>query len=162
MWAGNRNFFPCHPADAPLPAFKKRLDFGGYCMNSRLGQPGLPRGIIGRIVGRIMRSHNRLDNEWTLSLLEIGAGERVLEVGFGPGDAITLAAASSPSSSITGVDHSPEMLAAAERLNREAIAEGCAAHARFRRGVAVRGRFVRQGICNQLHLLLGLARARIE
>lgn len=93
-------------------------------MNTRLGQPGLPRGIVGRMVGRIMRSHNRLDNEWTLSLLGIGRGERVLEVGFGPGDAIRLAAESSPSSSMTGVDHSPEMLAAAERFNREAIAEG--------------------------------------
>lgn len=93
-------------------------------MSTRLGQPGLPHGIIGRWVGRIMRSHNRLDNAWTLSLLAIGRGERVLEVGFGPGDAIRLAAQSSPSSRIAGVDHSPEMLAAACRLNREALAEG--------------------------------------
>ena len=40
-----------------------------------------------------MRSHNRLDNEWTLSLPEIGSSELVLEVGFGPGDAIRLAGA---------------------------------------------------------------------
>ncbi|KVD43775.1 hypothetical protein WS61_16100 [Burkholderia sp. ABCPW 11] len=53
-------------------------------MATHLGQPGRPRGLAGRIAGRIMRQHNRLDNVWTLSLLAIGDSDRVLEVGFGP------------------------------------------------------------------------------
>ncbi|KVK92564.1 class I SAM-dependent methyltransferase [Burkholderia cepacia] len=90
-------------------------------MTTHLGQPGLPRGLIGRIVGRIMRRHNRPDNSWTLSVLAIADGEHVLEVGFGPGDAIRLAADATPAARIAGVDHSPTMLAAAKRLNRASI-----------------------------------------
>ncbi|RQS09835.1 methyltransferase domain-containing protein [Burkholderia sp. Bp9002] len=97
---------------------------GKHQMPTHLGQPGLPRGLIGRIVGRIMRWHNRPDNAWTLSLLAISDGEQVLEVGFGPGDAIRLATASNPSCRIAGVDHSPTMLSAATRLNRVPIARG--------------------------------------
>ena len=53
-------------------------------MTTHLGQPGRPRGLVGWIVGRIMRRHNRPDNVWTLSLLAIGDGERALEVGVRP------------------------------------------------------------------------------
>ena len=45
-------------------------------MATHLGQPGRPRGVVGWIVGRIMRRYNRPDNVWTLSLLAIGDGER--------------------------------------------------------------------------------------
>lgn len=89
-----------------------------------LGQAGLPRGLAGRIAGRIMRRHNRLDNVWTLSLVSLGDSDRALEVGFGPGDAIKLATELAPSCRIAGVDHSPTMLAAAKRLNRASIDEG--------------------------------------
>ncbi|AOI75060.1 class I SAM-dependent methyltransferase [Burkholderia sp. NRF60-BP8] len=93
-------------------------------MATHLGQPGRPRGLAGRIVGRIMRRHNRLDNVWTLSLLAIGDSDRVLEVGFGPGDAIRLATEAAPSCHVAGVDHSLTMLAAAKRLNRVPIEQG--------------------------------------
>ncbi|KUY71917.1 class I SAM-dependent methyltransferase [Burkholderia sp. RF4-BP95] len=93
-------------------------------MKTHLGQAGLPRGVIGRIVGRIMRRHNRPDNAWTLSLLAIADDEHALEVGFGPGDAIRLATEAAPSCRIAGVDHSPTMLTAARRLNRIAIDQG--------------------------------------
>ncbi|TCW66077.1 class I SAM-dependent methyltransferase [Burkholderia sp. SRS-25] len=93
-------------------------------MTAHLGQPGLPRGLAGWIVGRIMRRYNRPDNVWTLSLLAIGDGERALEVGFGPGDAIRLAAEAAPSCRIAGVDHSATMLAAAKQLNRVFIEQG--------------------------------------
>ncbi|WP_155291436.1 class I SAM-dependent methyltransferase [Burkholderia multivorans] len=93
-------------------------------MTVRLRQPGLPRGLIGQILGRIMRRHNRPDNAWTLSLLAIRDGEQALEVGFGPGDAIRLALESTPSCSIAGIDHSPTMLNAAKRLNRASIERG--------------------------------------
>lgn len=93
-------------------------------MNDRLGQPGLPHGLVGRMLGGVMRWHNRPDNEWTLSLLDIRDNEQMLEVGFGPGAAIRLASQLNASVRITGVDHSPEMLAAAERLNHDAVAEG--------------------------------------
>ncbi|KVQ68993.1 class I SAM-dependent methyltransferase [Burkholderia territorii] len=93
-------------------------------MTTHLGQAGLPRGVIGRIVGRIMRRHNRPDNMWTLSLLAIDDGDHALEVGFGPGDAIRLAVGATTSASLAGVDHSLTMLAAAKHLNRAAIEQG--------------------------------------
>ncbi len=84
----------------------------------------MPRGLAGRIVGRIMRRHNRLDNVWTLSLLAICDSDHALEVGFGPGDAIRLAAESAPSCHLAGIDHSLTMLAAAKHLNRRLIDDG--------------------------------------
>lgn len=92
-------------------------------MSSEISQAGLPTGLIGRVVGRIMAWHNRPDNEWTISLLAIGDNENVLEVGFGPGQAIKLLSDANSSAHIAGIDHSETMLVAAKRLNRAAIAE---------------------------------------
>lgn len=93
-------------------------------MSSAISQAGLPRGLIGRIVGRIMAWRNRPDNEWTISLLEINNSENILEVGFGPGQAIQLLSDVNASVHIAGIDHSETMLASARQLNEGAIAAG--------------------------------------
>lgn len=93
-------------------------------MKQALGQAGLPRGLIGRILGRIMLKHNAPDNQWTLSLLNINPGEQVLEIGFGPGAAIESLVRQDASVQVTGVDHSEAMLAQASARNRQAIAAG--------------------------------------
>jgi ubiquinone/menaquinone biosynthesis C-methylase UbiE len=93
-------------------------------MNKNYGQAARPTGFIGRLLGQIMGWHNRPDNEWTLELLGISASEDILEIGYGPGKAIQKAHALYPKCQIVGIDHSEEMLAAASRLNREAIAAG--------------------------------------
>lgn len=93
-------------------------------MNKQYGQAGRPTGLIGRLFGKIMAWHNQPDNEWTLELLGISGSENILEIGFGPGTAIQLAHALYPKCRIVGIDHSKEMLAAATRLNREAIVAG--------------------------------------
>lgn len=63
-------------------------------MNSNIfaAQAGRPSGLLGRVMGRIMGWHNQPDNEWTISLLKIQPTDHVLEIGFGPGRAIQLAA----------------------------------------------------------------------
>lgn len=66
-------------------------------MTTYLGQRCLPRGLAGWLFGSIIRRYNRAENVWTLSLLPIGEGKRALEAGFGPADAIRLAAAAAPS-----------------------------------------------------------------
>lgn len=60
-----------------------------------VGQFGHPRGAWGRIAGWIMshRPSNRLRNGWTVDLLDLRPGQRVMEVGFGPGLALERAAA---------------------------------------------------------------------
>jgi hypothetical protein len=49
-----------------------------------------PAGLLGRVVGWIManRPSNIQRSRWTVDLVNLQAGGRVLEIGFGPGLAI--------------------------------------------------------------------------
>ena len=51
-------------------------------------QFGRPTGIVGRLVGLVMatRTSNRERNRRTIELLQIQPDDRVLEIGYGPGD----------------------------------------------------------------------------
>lgn len=71
----------------------------------------IPRGLRGRLAGRIMLWTNRRQRE-LLDLLDIRPGERILEVGYGPGTLIRLLRRT-PASQICGIDPSPEMRAMA-------------------------------------------------
>jgi SAM-dependent methyltransferase len=92
--------------------------------DSLVAQFGNPRGIVGRLAGLIMvvRPSNRERNRRTLELLELGANDRVLELGFGPG--LSVQAASAQAGTVVGVDHSPLMVREATRRNARAIAAG--------------------------------------
>jgi cyclopropane fatty-acyl-phospholipid synthase-like methyltransferase len=85
-----------------------------------------PHGLLGRLAGLVMatRASNRARNAWTVGLLGIGAADRVLELGCGPGLALASVLARAPQARVTGVDHSPLMLAQAGRRNRAAVADG--------------------------------------
>jgi ubiquinone/menaquinone biosynthesis C-methylase UbiE len=85
-----------------------------------------PTGVAGRLVGLVMatRPSNRERNRRTVQLLQIRDGDRVLEIGFGPGLAIEMAARLAPNGKVVGVDHSEIMLRQASRRNRAAIAAG--------------------------------------
>lgn len=91
---------------------------------AKQGQAGKPSGWVGRLFGRIMAWHNAPDNAWTLSLWRIANGERVLEIGFGPGRAIESVVRTCPGAQVAGIDHSATMLAMASARNRAAIARG--------------------------------------
>ena len=88
------------------------------------GQADKPQGLIGRLLGKIMASHNRPDNEWAIDLLHIGAFERILEVGFGPGMAIEGLMKMYPTAHVDGIAHSETMLRAASARNRKTVAAG--------------------------------------
>lgn len=85
-----------------------------------------PHGPVGRLAGQIMaaRPSNRARNLWTLDLLDIQPGDRVLEIGCGPGFALAAAAARAGEGKVVGLDHSETMLSQARARNRSAIAEG--------------------------------------
>jgi SAM-dependent methyltransferase len=87
-------------------------------------QFGHPRGLIGSLVGRIMAIENRTRNTWALTLLDVQPGDRVLELGFGPGMAIERLACTTAASAIAGIDHSATMVRQARRRNAAAIATG--------------------------------------
>lgn len=91
-----------------------------------VGQFRRPHGAVGRLAGWVMASRpsNRRRNDWTLELLEIEPGHRVLEIGFGPGYGIEQLVKRNPGVHVLGIDHSPAMLAQASHRNREAIRRG--------------------------------------
>jgi ubiquinone/menaquinone biosynthesis C-methylase UbiE len=68
------------------------------------------------------RASNRERNRRTVELLQIRASDRVLEIGFGPGLAIELAARVASHRKVVGVDHSEIMLRQASRRNAATIA----------------------------------------
>lgn len=93
-------------------------------MNPPGGQSGRPSGLVGRILGSLMRWLNRRENEWTVSLLDIQPADHLLEVGFGPGQAIQLASRIATHGFVAGIDHSETMVAEAGKRNANAIAAG--------------------------------------
>jgi ubiquinone/menaquinone biosynthesis C-methylase UbiE len=83
---------------------------------------GRPEGLLGKLGGAVMARMNRPAAAWGIGLLELRAGERVLEVGSGPGVAIEILAGAAPDLRIAGVDPSSEMVEQAARRNATAIA----------------------------------------
>jgi SAM-dependent methyltransferase len=84
---------------------------------------GRPRGLLGWLGGRLMARTNRGANRWVVDLLGVGAGTRVLEVGYGPGAGVAEALARR-SAFVGGVDPSKVMLNQARARNAAALAEG--------------------------------------
>jgi ubiquinone/menaquinone biosynthesis C-methylase UbiE len=65
---------------------------------------GRPQGFLGRLGGLIMARMNREAGEQVVDLLEVRPGDRVLEIGFGPGVAIQRLVVRTPGGFIAGVD----------------------------------------------------------
>ena len=88
---------------------------------------GCPRGVMGRLAGEVMVRQHRPETLWTLHLLDIQPIETVLEVGFGAGQAIKLAASQVSNGRIIGIDRSKEMVRVATKRNASAVKAGCVA-----------------------------------
>ncbi len=84
-----------------------------------------PRGILGRIVGWILagRGSNLLRNRWTVDLIDPMSGDKVLEIGCGPGVGLELCLKRASVTAV-GVDHSDVMIAQARSRNRKAVTAG--------------------------------------
>lgn len=70
------------------------------------------------------RGSNRQRNAWTIELLDLKPHDRFLEVGFGPGIALAMAAKRITTGRIVGIDHSDLMRRQAAHRNAAAIADG--------------------------------------
>ena len=86
-------------------------------------QLGHPSGWRGRALGQLMRVANRLPNRLALDALALEAGDTVLELGFGPGEALA-AMVQGGCRAIYGIDRSAAMIEQATRRNRAAVAAG--------------------------------------
>lgn len=83
---------------------------------------GVPRGLLGRLGGRLMSSSAKREMAtWVIGLLGVQRGDHVLEVGYGPGIGLELAAvAVGPSGFVAGIDPSEVMRQMALRRNNPA------------------------------------------
>jgi ubiquinone/menaquinone biosynthesis C-methylase UbiE len=87
-------------------------------------QFGKPAGRLGRLAGLFMAANNKARSLWVLSLLNIEPIDRVLEIGFGPGQDLKRVNAIATVGLTGGVDHSPEMVKMARAKNLRAILAG--------------------------------------
>ncbi len=87
------------------------------------GGYGCPRGFWGALIGYSMAWTHRMRNAWTLSLLDLRATDRVLEIGCGPGTAIRDVARVATGGFVAGIDPSDVMVGQAVGRNRRAIHE---------------------------------------
>src|SRR5918999_1935674 len=86
---------------------------------------GHPRGLLGRLGGRLMERGNAGQERWAVDRAMLRPGEHVLVVGHGPGVGLALAAAAvGPSGRVVGVDPSETMREMAMTRCAEEIAQG--------------------------------------
>ena len=78
-------------------------------------QSSRPRGMIGRLLGHVIAIETASLNREALGLLALQPSDRALEVGFGHGRTIRLAAAQVPQEFVVGVDVSRDMVRMAQR-----------------------------------------------
>jgi ubiquinone/menaquinone biosynthesis C-methylase UbiE len=87
-------------------------------------QSSHPRGLVGRVLARIMASETALVNKHALELLHIRPTDRVLEVGCGHGRTIARAASIARQGVVAGIDVSAEMVRMATQWNHLLIQDG--------------------------------------
>ena len=83
-----------------------------------------PSGWAGRLTGHFMRLVNRAPNRLAVAALDLTPDAHVLELGFGPGEAIAALVDRLPDGVIEGIDRSAAMLAQASLRNRAAVQAG--------------------------------------
>ena len=83
-----------------------------------------PEGWAGRFVGMILAWKNRERNAWTISMLDLQPDDQVLEIGFGPGQAIQEVAKLTPDGFVAGIDLSNVMVVQASQRNAAAVHAG--------------------------------------
>lgn len=86
-------------------------------------QAARPHGAFGRLLARIWVNESAAVNDTAVALLAPAPGERVAEIGFGPGRTLARLAAAG-AAEVVGVEVSPVMVAAAARRNAASIATG--------------------------------------
>jgi len=85
-----------------------------------------PQGPLGALAGFVMshRPSNKERNRWTVDLIAPGEEANVLEIGCGPGLALSAMCERVRQGRVIGLDHSALMLAQAAKRNATAIAAG--------------------------------------
>ncbi|MEH7114739.1 class I SAM-dependent methyltransferase [Neobacillus niacini] len=80
-----------------------------------------PKGIIGAFIGEKMVRQHKTETKWSLELMNIQQGDRILELGCGAGYALKLISEKSLAEEIVGLDISPTIIRSARIRNKKAI-----------------------------------------
>jgi ubiquinone/menaquinone biosynthesis C-methylase UbiE len=83
-----------------------------------------PVGPVGVAVGTLMKFANREPIRLAIAALDIQPGHDVLDLGCGPGQAVSAALALADPGIVTGLDQSPTMIAQAIAGNRRTVKSG--------------------------------------
>ena len=94
-----------------------------------LRQLGKPSGLLGRLILWELNRVNRGMNDATFRALDLAAGDRVLDIGFGGGALIKKVLAEDGVAFVAGADISQLAIGRAERRFKRAVAAG---RAKFR------------------------------
>jgi ubiquinone/menaquinone biosynthesis C-methylase UbiE len=111
--------FPGNPRDV-----RSRLGVIDRMWHALGSQLRHPTGAAGSIVGWLMGLVNDEPNRLAVDALELGLGEGVLELGFGPGWSLRTIAARTGGARVYGLDQSARMLEQARRMNEVAVSSG--------------------------------------
>lgn len=83
-----------------------------------------PSGLFGRVVSRMMDARNRNFYLRIISEMRIQNGDRVYEIGYGPGLGVHMIASKISDCTISGIDFSELMVKMASKRNKRFIEEG--------------------------------------
>lgn len=83
-----------------------------------------PSGFYGRLVSRMMNKRNKMAFERIIRELEITSGEKIFEIGYGPGLGLNLIANSISDCNISGIDFSELMYQEAVKRNKRFVESG--------------------------------------
>ncbi len=105
----------------PIACYPSPMDLANTDIHVLAAQLRKPEGDLGNQVGAAMAHFNTSAIAFTIQCLQIQPGDHLLEIGFGPGEAIAEAVRLTPQGYIAGIDHSSAMLEMAEHRNHQAI-----------------------------------------
>jgi ubiquinone/menaquinone biosynthesis C-methylase UbiE len=82
------------------------------------------RGFLGRFIATVMAGETWADNQRAVKALGVERGDHVLDLGCGPGRALSVLAALATAGRVVGVDPSGLMVKVALRRNRRLVRSG--------------------------------------
>lgn len=91
---------------------------------TEMSQYGKPSGSAGNEIIASMNEHHRELSKWALSKIEGDEPVNILDIGCGGGMQISLMADMFPDAKMTGLDHSPDAVLSASKLNSGIISSG--------------------------------------
>ena len=83
-----------------------------------------PKGLIGKAAGKVMAVENGVLYDWTFKELGLVNGDKVLEIGFGPGEGLHMRLSSFPKCRLDGFDPSQAMIDLAKERNEDSLKSG--------------------------------------